>query len=93
MSLVQLARRLRAVEKRAAVAMPDRLTDEQIITAILSGEFAGHALDDLYDIFADPFKRTVLMGAFLKRLARIDYGANNSPALFVDTLTDALPVP
>lgn len=59
MSLVQLTR-LRAVEKRAAAAMPDRLTDKQIITAILSGEFDGHALDDLYDIIGDTFKRTVV---------------------------------
>ena len=90
MSMVQLTRRLRAVEKRAAEAVPARLTDEQVITAIRSGDFDGQHLNGLYDIIEDNFKVTILMGTFLKRLARIEYGANDSPALFVDILTDAL---
>jgi hypothetical protein len=90
MNMDRLTRRLCAVEKRAAEAVPDRLTDEQIITASRSGEFDGHVLDDLYDIIKDDFKVSMQLGAFLKRLARFDYGANDSPALFVEILIDAL---
>ncbi len=90
MNMDRLTRRLCAVEKRAAAAVPDRLTDQQVITAIRSGELDGHVLDDLYDIIKDNFKVTIQVGAFLTRLARVEYGANDSPGHFVDILTDAL---
>ena len=86
----RLTHRLSAVEKRAAAAVPDRFSHEQIIAAIRSGEFDGHVLDDLYDIIKDNFKVTIQVGAFLTHLARVEYGANDSPGHSVDILTDAL---
>ena len=90
MNMDRLTRRVRAVEKRAAAAVPDRLTDAKIIIAISSREFDGHVLDDLYDVIKDNFKVTIQVFAFLTRLARVEYGANDSPGHSVDILTHAL---